>query len=143
LFNCSTPLNDHNKESNNYGIPLPGLRSHSLSIITDPAGNKQRALILVTFEIPVSGGDTAIKYVIYQLQSYKTPQKKSEMILSRLFSSGMTNLTIETTLGVFLAGGSFSFQLNSEQLYCGKCLKHIFKTLGSVLISSLFISHMV
>lgn len=96
------------------GLALSSSWPHSMSIISDPAGNA-RALLLVTYDIPVSGKGNVVEYAIYQLQIQTHPLRKYDVILSRLFTSGTTNLVSHTTSGIFLAGGSFSFQLNKEQ----------------------------
>lgn len=96
------------------GIALPGTRPLSISILEDPS-DRYRALLLVTLEIPSSDGCNVIKYAIYQLQAGISQRRKSETILTKLYISGNTNLSTHTTAGMFLAGGSFLFQLNENE----------------------------
>ena len=96
------------------GIALPGTRPLSISILEDPS-DRHRALLLVTLEIPSSDGGNVIKYAIYQLQAGISQRRKSETILTKLYISGNTNLSTHTTAGMFLAGGSFLFQLNENE----------------------------
>lgn len=128
-MDVSTAVGGHEQQDvrvSGAGIPLHGSRSQSISIIADPY-TKNRALLLVTFDVPVIGGDNIIKYAVYQLQTHQRPQRKSETVLSRLFASGSTTLTSQSATGIFLAGGSFSFQLNTEQEYKGKRLRLLFR----------------
>ena len=101
--------------SSHSGLALSSLWPQSMSIISDPSGNN-RALLLVTYDVPVFGKENVIEYAIYQLQAQTHPLRKSDVILSRLFTSGTTNLVSHTTSGIFLAGGSFSFQLSETRL---------------------------
>jgi hypothetical protein len=126
-MDASTAVSGHAQQdirASGAGIPLHGSRSHSISIIADPY-TKNRALLLVTFDVPVIGGDNIIKYAVYQLQTHRSPQRKSEMVLSRLSASGRTTLASQSATGIFLAGGSFSFELDTEQEYNGKKLRNL------------------
>jgi hypothetical protein len=93
-----------------------------MSLISDPSGCKHRALLMVTYDVPVSGGGDVIRYAIYQLHAHKAQHRKSSVVLSKLFASGTTSLASQSTSGIFLAGGSFAFQLNTRQHDTGKNL---------------------
>lgn len=88
-----------------------------MSIIADPSGNAHRALLMIALDASVPGGSSVIQYAVYQLQTRKSLQKKlkSELVVSRLVSSGITNLAAENTTGIFLAGGSFLFDLDGQE----------------------------
>jgi hypothetical protein len=86
-----------------------------MSIIADPSGNDHRALLMITLNVFVPGESSAIKYAVYQLQTRESQQRKSESVLSRLLCSGVTSLDAENTLGLFLAGGSFLYDLNEQE----------------------------
>ena len=127
-MDMTSSLNEPETSSNTSqpctGIALPGSRPLSISILPDPS-SRHRALLLVTLEIPgVSSSDSgnAIKYAIYQIQAEVSQQRKSETILAKLSLSGNTRLSTHTTAGMFLAGGSFLFQLNEKQTPRGKCV---------------------
>ena len=116
-------MDGHSEANDSFhsGIVLRGSHLHSLSIIDDPKGSN-RAMLLVAFNSPVAGGDDVIEYSIYQLQGLTIPQRKSDVVFTRLSMSGTTSLACHDTLSVFLAGGSFSFQLGSEQVQDGECM---------------------
>lgn len=119
VVEASIPLKDQPEANNRStsGLVLPGSRLHSASIIADPSGGS-RALLLVT--LYNHGADSVMKCVIYQLQINTFSQRKSEFVLARMSASGITTLESQDTSGVFLAGGSFSFDLCSDQQHKGE-----------------------
>ncbi len=111
------------KSLSSHGLPLPdGLRVDSMSILRDPGSD--RSLLLLSS----SSGNVercGIDYALYQLQTKKQSHMTSERILAKLSAHGNLPLTdgtaadiysIDSITGVFLAGGSFLFDLGADQL---------------------------
>lgn len=107
------------KSLSSHGLPLPdGLRVDSMSILRDPGSD--RALLLLS-SISSDVESCGIDYALYQLQTRKQTHMTSERILAKLSAHGNIPLTVGTVpgnsiTGVFLAGGSFLFDLGADQL---------------------------
>ena len=94
-----------------------------MSILKDPAGSDRAILLLSGISTHVES--CGIDYALYQLQTRKQSRMASERIVSKLSAHGNIPLTFETApdiysidsiTGVFLAGGSFLFDLHADQL---------------------------
>lgn len=98
-----------------------------MSIIKDPDASSNRALLLLSF---ISHDDgTCLEYVVLQLHAIQPLVGKDEVVLTRISASGNIPLQLgqspdfyapESVNGVFLAGGSFLFDLNTETEDQGK-----------------------
>ena len=113
------------------GVALPlGFRVHSMSIIRDPISSppgarstsSNRALLLLAYVSSDEGAGCSMNYALYQLQTIPH-QKKTELVLARKAAHGSIPLQIgtspdfsaaESVNGIFLAGGSFLFDLEKE-----------------------------
>ena len=131
---------DETDAASRNGLALPnGFRVHSMSMIKDPAGGSQtsqstyshRALLLIAYVSCHDGNKSCVKYAVYQLQTTQTPYRKSEQVLARLSAYGSIPLKIgkshdffasESVTGLFLAGGSFSFDLDTDAAVFGKTI---------------------
>ena len=107
-----------------YGLALPpGFRIHSMSILNDPAdAPSNRALLQLAYVSSQEGISSCMKYALYQLQAMQSSDGKFELVLARNAASGRIPLQLgrspdlsatEAVTGVFLAGGSFLFDLNT------------------------------
>ena len=136
LLNESTSKELDDIDAYDYGVALPpGFRVHSMSIIKDPADKllssrsklSNRALLLLAQisneELPAC----SIKYALYQLQVTFSNGKR-ELVLLRSVANGIIPLRIgspdipeaEAVTGIFLAGGSFLFNLDTDGNSSGK-----------------------
>ena len=127
---------DSNDGSFDYGMALPPhFQVHSMSIIKDPSGahdqytSSQRSLLLLSYVSSGEGG-SGLGYAVYQLQVDQSAGKYG-LVLARSAASGIIPLQLgsspdlyspETVAGVFLAGGSFLFDLENEAVYPGECI---------------------
>ena len=118
-------MGEADEEAFSHGVALPhGFRVHSMSIIKD---SSNRALLLLSF---VSHDDgTLLEYAVIQLHAIQSPGRKDELVLARIALHGNIPLQLgqspdfyspESVNGVFLAGGSFLFDLNTEMKDQGK-----------------------
>ena len=101
----------------NHGLKLPiGATVDSMSILKDPNGSN-RALLLLTKTSAV-GKTSSNNYSMYQLQTKEQLCTTPEMILAKLSAFGNIPLTLSTDsiTGIFLAGGSFLFDLFAYRL---------------------------
>ncbi|KAL7542795.1 hypothetical protein ACHAXR_012401 [Thalassiosira sp. AJA248-18] len=114
------------------GVALPpGFHVHSMSIIRDPAeglpsrrtASSSRALLLLAYVSCHEGASSCVKYAVYQLQATQSPKGKYELVLARNSACGSIPLQLgrspdfsatESVTGIFLAGGSFLFDLGTE-----------------------------
>jgi len=115
---------DGAKPFSSHGLTLPnGFRVDSMSIIKDPAGSG-RALLLLS---SISSDETCcgIDYALFHLQTKKISLMSSERVLAKLSAHGDIPLTVgsardiiptDLITGVFLAGGSFMFDLDADEL---------------------------
>lgn len=114
------------------GVALPlGFRAHKMSIVVDPDGSSTRALLLIAQVAAHNGASSCVKYVLYQLQAVQSLSGKHEQVLVRDSASGTIPMQIgkspdfsatDTITGIFLAGGSFLFDLERETETLGKWL---------------------
>lgn len=129
LFSPSTADYDANGGVSDYGVDLPpGFRVQSMSIIRDPIdavpGNRSstsnRALLLLANLSWGEGAGCRVDYSLYQLQ-IMSPRRNNERVLASNAARGSIPLqigsspdfsAIESVTGIFLAGGSFIFDLN-------------------------------
>ena len=129
---------DGNDAVSELGVSLPpGFRVHSMSIIRDPADGlpssqstlSNRALLLLAFVSCHEGTGSYMKYAVYQLQTIQSPNGKSELVLARNAACGRIPLQLgtspdfsatESVTGIFIAGGSFLFDLDTETEGPGK-----------------------
>jgi len=120
-----------NDNASEYGVSLPpGFRVHSMSMIRDPinalpggrSSSSNRALLLLAYVSCDEGVSCCVNYALYQLQA-TSPQRKYELVLARKTAHGSIPLQLgtspdfsaaESVNGVFLAGGSFVFDLDEE-----------------------------
>ena len=121
---------DDNDAASHDGVALPsGFRVHSMSIIADPSTLSNRSLLLLAYISYGEGGISSMNYVVYQLQAIQSPNRKYELVLARNSACGRIPLQLgrspdisatESVTGVFLAGGSFLFDLDKEAEHQGK-----------------------
>jgi len=122
---------DANGGVSDYGVDLPpGFRVQSMSILRDPidavpgnqSSSSNRALLLLANVSCGEGAGCCVNYSLYQLQ-VMTPRRKNELVLASNAARGSIPLqigsspdfsAIESVNGIFLAGGSFSFDLNKS-----------------------------
>jgi len=121
-----------NSTNSDYGLALPsGFRIQSMSIMKDPSVDatsnmSHRALLLLSY---VSSHEDAcgssIKYAVYQLQTKQSSNGKIELVLARNTAFGRIPLQlgsspdlfrVETVTSIFLAGGSFAFDLDDTEV---------------------------
>jgi len=118
-----TKRKDGTKPFSSHGLTLPnGFRVDSMSIIKDPAGS-DRALLLLS-SISSDEKSSGIDYALYHLQTTKQ-SPTSERVLAKLSAHGDIPLTVgsapvifptDSITGVFLAGGSFLYDLDADPL---------------------------
>lgn len=101
-----------------------------MSIISDPANklatNKlasNRALLLLAHVSYEPGTGSSVSYSVYQLQTIQTQNGKSEIVLARRSALGNIPLQLgssddfsatDSVAGIFIAGGLFSFDLDTS-----------------------------
>ena len=95
-----------------------------MSMLKDPAGCDRAILLLSGISTDVES--CGIDYALYQLQTKSQSSMASERIVSKLSAHGNIPLTlfetapdiysIDSITGVFLAGGSFLFDLDADRL---------------------------
>jgi hypothetical protein len=97
-----------------------------MSIIADPYNRIHRALLLVASSR--EGSISSVNYLVYKLQTNSSPTKK-ERVLARLAANGSIPFQLgrspdlvatDSVTGIFLAGGSFSFQLDDNDASTGE-----------------------
>jgi len=115
--------------NSDYGLALPsGFRIQSMSIMKNPDVDatsnslSHRALLLLSYVSSHEGASgSSIKYVVYQLQTKQSSNGKIELVLARNKAYGRIPLqlgsspdlfAVETVTSIFLAGGSFVFDLH-------------------------------
>lgn len=125
-----------NDEAYKYGVELPpGFRVHSMSLIIDPADKfasigsetPNRALLLLAYISHNELASSRIEYALYQLQVI-LPSEKQERVLTRIVAHGQLPMELgslnasyaEIVTGIFLAGGSFLFNLDMDNDDLGK-----------------------
>jgi hypothetical protein len=134
------------------GVALPlGFRVHSMSIIRDPISSPSaarsslpnRALLLLAYVSSDEGG-CCMNYALYQLQTL-SHRRKPELVLARKAAHGSIPLQIgtspdfsaaESVNGIFLAGGSFLFDLEKEVGDQGKknCFEFLLYNISNLIL---------
>lgn len=122
-----------NDNASEYGVSLPpGFRVHSMSMIRDPinalpggrSSSSNRALLLLAYVSCDEGVSCSVNYALYQLQA-TSPQRKYELVSARKTAHGSIPLQLgtspdfsaaESVNGIFLAGGSFLFDLDKSHI---------------------------
>jgi hypothetical protein len=111
------------KSLSSHGLALPdGFRVDALSLLKDPAGS-DRALLLLS-STSDSEKSCGINYALYQLQTKTQSQNRSKIVLAKLSADSNIPIaqispdlsTTDSITGIFLAGGSFSYDLYAEEL---------------------------
>jgi len=127
---------DGNVEACEYGVALPpGFRVQSMSLIRDPADkipnsrseSSNSALLLLAHVSHDEPASCCINYALYQLQVL-LPHGKQERVLNKCISHGTIPMELgspgvpasEVVTGIFLAGGSFLFNLDTDVDDAGK-----------------------
>lgn len=112
---------DDSKSLSSHGLALPdGFRVDALSLLKDPAGS-DRALLLLS-STSDSEKSCGISYALYQLQTKTQSQNRPKIVLAKLSADSNVPITeispdLSTTdsiTGMFLAGGSFAYDLYEE-----------------------------
>ena len=112
---------DDSKSLSSHGLALPdGFRVDALSLLKDPAGS-DRALLLLS-STSDSEKSCGISYALYQLQTKTQSQNRPKIVLAKLSADSNIPITeispdLSTTdsiTGMFLAGGSFAYDLYEE-----------------------------
>ena len=115
---------DDSKSLSSHGLALPdGFRVDALSLLKDPAGS-DRALLLLSSTSDSEKSCGIINYALYQLQTKTQSQNRSKIVLAKLSTNSNIPITeispdLSTTdsiTGIFLAGGSFAYDLYAEEL---------------------------
>jgi len=138
--------------NSDYGLALPsGFRIQSMSIMKDPSvdatsNSPHRALLLLSYVSSHEGAcGSSIKYTMYQLQTKQSSNGKIELVLARDTAYGRIPLqldsspdlfAVETVTSIFLAGGSFVFDLDDTGDNKGEEASH--ETIAMVGVTTLF-----